>query len=294
MTDDPRPFDSDGKAPSENRDADNLFAVALPKNDDSFPVLRAFQSFIDQERERSRRRITMLSTAFIAALVVLMLAFAGFFALFFTHVMSHDEAQQARLFDLVSRAAAPQPAAPAPAAVPAPAAAVPAPQAPAVPANLEELVEKLVAERLRAASPAPSPAPAPAPAPAPEPATTPASADASASSGPSSAPAAPASPPRGILTPAKKTASKPAKPVAGAPAPKGRPATAPQGTAPDPAPRGDGAREAGKSGPRSLSVRPVKALVVPEGYAADHIRVQTQSGASVPMRTLLPVPRAGK
>ena len=190
MTDDSSPIPSDG-ASEPTGEADNLFAVALPKNDDAFPVLRAFQTFIDQERERSRRRITMLSTAFIVALVVLMLAFVGFFALFFTHVMSHDEAQQARLFELVSR------------------------------------------------GPAPQPAPAAAPAPASTPAPT---------------PAVPSVP------------SVPSVPVAPSPSPS----------------------------LRTISVRPVKALVVPEGYEADQIRVQTQSGASIPLRTLLPVPRAGR
>ena len=288
MTDDSSPIPSDG-ASEPTGEADNLFAVALPKNDDAFPVLRAFQTFIDQERERSRRRITMLSTAFIVALVVLMLAFVGFFALFYTQVMSHDEAQLARLFELVSRGPAPQPA---PAAAPAPA---PAPQPSATPENLADLVEKLVAERLRASAPAPAPAPEPEPAKA-------------ASAAPAASPASPPLP-RGILSPVKRSTPRPSTPSSPTPAPTPAVPSAPSAPvapapastpAPTPAvpsvPSVPSVPVAPSPSPslRTISVRPVKALVVPEGYEADQIRVQTQSGASIPLRTLLPVPRAGR
>ena len=67
-TDSPSSLPGDKGTP----DSENLFAVALASKggDESFPVLRAFQSFLDQERERARRRMMTLSVCFITALVL--------------------------------------------------------------------------------------------------------------------------------------------------------------------------------------------------------------------------------
>ena len=86
-------------------DPENLFAVALAKNsgNDSFPVLNAFQTFLDQERERARRRVVTMAVCFTGAMIVLLLVFGILFATFFSRMMVRNDRQQDRLLDLVAR-----------------------------------------------------------------------------------------------------------------------------------------------------------------------------------------------
>ncbi|MBR1836347.1 MAG: hypothetical protein IJ783_03585, partial [Kiritimatiellae bacterium] len=177
------------KDPAGGADRENLFAVALARNDDSFPVLKAFQGFLDRERERARRRVVTLSICFIAAMFAMAVAFGAIFAVFFSHMMSQNEQQQSRLLDLVAESArqrdeAVRAATAAPALAPAPAPAPVAVQPTPAPApakddsavSARELLEaiKLLSENRNAAPPAdaaPGSAgilPAVEPAPAPE------------------------------------------------------------------------------------------------------------------------------
>ena len=101
--DTPPPADetAPGAAPS---DPENLFSVALAKSsNDSFPVLNAFQTFLDQERERARRRVVTMAVCFTGAMIVLLLVFGILFATFFSRMMVRNEKQQDRLLDLVAR-----------------------------------------------------------------------------------------------------------------------------------------------------------------------------------------------
>jgi len=98
------PPPSPDEGPAAPSDPENLFAVALAKSsNDSFPVLNAFQTFLDQERERARRRVVTMAVCFTGAMIVLLLVFGILFAMFFSRMMVRNEQQQDRLLDLVAR-----------------------------------------------------------------------------------------------------------------------------------------------------------------------------------------------
>jgi hypothetical protein len=69
-------WDEPEKAPDTTADEDAIMALArresseLAAQGESLPVLEAFQEFLEAERLRSRRRIIILSTAFSAVLLV--------------------------------------------------------------------------------------------------------------------------------------------------------------------------------------------------------------------------------
>ena len=160
MNEDSRPT-ADEAAPPSASDPDNLFAVALAKNgnNDSFPVLSAFQTFLDQERERARRRVVTMAVCFTGAMIVLLVVFGILFAMFFSRMMVRNEQQQDSLLDLVagglpaSRQAAPaEPSA--------------AEHETVTRRELLELLERVAKERAAAASASPAPSAVPAPAPA--------------------------------------------------------------------------------------------------------------------------------
>ena len=299
-------------------DAENLFAVALASKggDESFPVLRAFQSFLDQERERARRRMTTLSICFITALVLLVVVFGVLFAVFFGHMLAKSESQQDRLLELASRgllippAAAPAaPGAPAAPVVPAPAAPAPAPAAAPVPAPAPASAKKgdepvtLTRDQLRAllkkalddqraaieagAEKTPAPPPkgsledarpplAPKAKPAPRPASPKPAADRPKPK-PAAKPVAAA--------PVAKPAPKPSPKEASA-APKEVPAVPAEPVAPKPAPAAEPVRT------ESIRVRNLATNAVPDGYSTDRFWVQTPNGVRFQFRSLVPVPDA--
>lgn len=55
----------------------SIHNAALHANPDSFPVLKAFQDYLETERKRARQRLVMLSTFFAILLVMVMLALIG-------------------------------------------------------------------------------------------------------------------------------------------------------------------------------------------------------------------------
>lgn len=282
----------------EKDNAENPLAMTLSKasGDESFPVLKAFQDFIDQERERARRRVVTLSVCFISAIVVLVLLFGIIFAMFFGHMMRSNEDQQNRLYDLYARSGLLPAAAPAPApAAPAATTPIPASATPVAPDDqVRGLLERI---RLLEAGQAPDPA-APAPSVSAEPVPAPAS--------PVAAPAPSVKLPKGVRSSPRK-ADQEAKLAAEAQARRERAAAreaeaaakaeavrqAREAKAAEEAAAREAeakAAEAAKArGPRTISVRKQRRMVVPEGCSTDEIVVQTESGARVPLRTLLPV-----
>lgn len=52
-----------------------FFAPALRSDSEQFPVLKAFQTYLEEERERARRRVVAVSVAAIAAIVLIVAAF---------------------------------------------------------------------------------------------------------------------------------------------------------------------------------------------------------------------------
>jgi hypothetical protein len=157
----------------------SIHAAALHAGSDSFPVLKAFQDYLETERQRARRRLVMHSSFFVAlmAVVVAGLLLAGVY-LFRNMQRTQDVLLQAALQG-----------APAAAPLVAPAVVAPPPPAPAMPAALGDELQRLRAaladlrsdnEKLRTRLTAPSAAPTALPAPtavaaAPAPAVTPAS-----------------------------------------------------------------------------------------------------------------------
>jgi hypothetical protein len=119
----------------------SIHAAALHANADSFPVLKAFQDYLEAERQRARRRVTLLSAFFIALMVVVVAGFVGAGTLVFRYMARQQEQmqrQQETLQQALLRTALPGamlPAAPATPAESAPALSAPAPTvAPAAPA----------------------------------------------------------------------------------------------------------------------------------------------------------------
>lgn len=109
----------------------SIHAAALHAGSDSFPVLKAFQDYLEAERQRARRRLVMLSSFFVAlmAVVVAGLLLAGVY-LFRNMQRTQDVLLQAALKG--------QPAA-------APVAAPPAVAAPVIPPAIGEELRRLSA-----------------------------------------------------------------------------------------------------------------------------------------------------
>lgn len=126
--------------------AENAFALAFPKGDESFPVLKAFQEFLDAERERARRRQMTLTICFMSAIVVLVVLFCVVGAVLFSGMMRRSDAQQTQMLDILMQRM-PAPAAQAPAPQPAPQPVV-APQPDPQVSELLEVIKSLQAQNV--------------------------------------------------------------------------------------------------------------------------------------------------
>ena len=130
-----------------------------------FPVLKAFQEYIDAEQAKARKRMLGLSIFFIVLLVVVVVTFV----LVLTFMIRQNQSLSDRLLDMAFK---PQPAqqahvAPVVQPVPVPQ-AQPQPQPAAQDSALRpvlEKMEKLAAALAEASKPKPAPGPAVAPAP---------------------------------------------------------------------------------------------------------------------------------
>lgn len=123
---------------------EQLFALANGQ-EESFPVLKAFQDFLEQERARARKRVWAIVLSFVGVLVAVVILFAVLFVAVFGVMLRNNDRQQEMLLNLM-RGRSEVPAQAVPVATPLPQAA--APVATAVPAP---------------AAPVVAPAPAPAP-----------------------------------------------------------------------------------------------------------------------------------
>ncbi len=81
--------------------AENIFALSVPKGEESFPVLKAFQEFLDAERERARRRQMTLAICFMAALVVVVVLFCGIGAVLFSGMIKRSDSKQDKLLEML-------------------------------------------------------------------------------------------------------------------------------------------------------------------------------------------------
>ena len=106
--------ESEEATPAQN--AVSLYGQGGVTND--FPVLKAFQEYIDAEQAKARKRMFGLSIFFIVLLIVVVVTFT----IVMTSIISRNQALSDRLLDIALREKAPaaqpvvnvQPPAPAP------------------------------------------------------------------------------------------------------------------------------------------------------------------------------------
>lgn len=286
---------------------EQLFALANGQ-EESFPVLKAFQDFLEQERARARKRVWAIVLSFVGVLVAVVILFAVLFVAVFGVMLRNNDRQQEMLLNLMrgrSEVPAqavpvatplPQAAAPVATAVPAPAAPVVAPApAPAPtdsadkPLSRNDLLEILrtIVTQPGSAAPAPVAPVAPVAEPAPRPA-----------------------PLRGVISPVSKAEQMArlqkeeeerkaraaerraaAEAAADAATAEAVPAPAEPEVAADPAPvEALAADSAGDrvaiDGKVKLSERRLRSEI-PGGKEADVIHLETRQGV-IPFRSLLP------
>jgi len=80
---------------------ENVFELSFPKGEESFPVLKAFQEFLDAERERSRRRQMILTLSFMSVIVVIVVLFCVIGAILFTGMARRNDAKQDKVFEIL-------------------------------------------------------------------------------------------------------------------------------------------------------------------------------------------------
>ncbi len=119
-------------------------AVALHGGEEEFPVLKAFENYLEAERQKSRRRIIGLTCVFSGILLMVIVLFIVIGALLINKMFS----QQDRLFDHMIAQQRPQ-------QVQAPAAPPPTPAPQPQPVAVEKTAP--AAERITAAEPQPEP-----------------------------------------------------------------------------------------------------------------------------------------
>ena len=296
---------------------EQLFALANGQ-EESFPVLKAFQDFLEQERARARKRVWAIVLSFVGVLVAVVILFAVLFVAVFGVMLRNNDRQQEMLLNLmrgrseVSAQAVPvatplpQAAAPVATAVPAPAAPVVAPApAPAPTDSADKLLSRNdLLEILRTIVTQPgsaAPAPVAPVAPVAEPV---------APVAPVAEPAPRPAPLRGVISPVSKAEQMArlqkeeeerkaraaerraaAEAAAAAATAEAVPAPAEPEVAADPAPvEAPAADSAGDrvaiDGKVKLSERRLRSEI-PGGKEADVIHLETPQGV-IPFRSLLP------
>lgn len=85
----PPPQSADGGGMPQ--DASAFFAPALRTDAEQFPVLKAFQSYLEEERERARRRVVIVSASAIAAIVVIVIVFLVIGSIVVGNLMSRND-----------------------------------------------------------------------------------------------------------------------------------------------------------------------------------------------------------
>ncbi len=70
----------------------DLFELMLSSNDDNeqFPVLKAFQSYLDAEREKARRRQSQITICFLVSTIILVVCFCVVGFAFFSKFIEKD------------------------------------------------------------------------------------------------------------------------------------------------------------------------------------------------------------
>ena len=287
--------------------AENLFALSLPKGEESFPVLKAFQEFLDAERERARRRQMTLAISFMSALVLLVVLFCVIGAVLFSGMIRRSDSQQDRLFDLLTQRS------PAPVQATAPSVSATGESKEASTAELVELLKQLRAEnaamRANLADKSPSASmptlettnagSAVAPTPAPEVKSTPSTKKTGVFSSPKRqpvpAPAAEAAKPAEVPVATEPEVKPPVeakpvevKPVEAKPAIEIKPSVEVKPTVkPEP-------EQPQAWTPIKVKVVPSREMTVPAGNSTEEMTIVSDRNIKIPMRVLMPTGEAEK
>jgi hypothetical protein len=106
------PIPPGGFADSEPGALVSVHNAALHANPDSFPVLKAFQDYLEAERNSARKRVVMLSVFFVSLMAVVVAGLIGVGIFLFNHMARQQEAAE-RKQELLLQAVLQQRAAPA-------------------------------------------------------------------------------------------------------------------------------------------------------------------------------------
>jgi chemotaxis protein histidine kinase CheA len=253
--------------------AENAFALAFPKGDESFPVLKAFQEFLDAERERARRRQMTLTICFMSAIVLLVVLFCVIGAVLFSGMMRRSDTQQAQMLDILMQRM-PAPVAQAPALQPAPQPVVAAQPDPQV-SELLEVIKSLQAQNVEMMSALQERIREPEPKVAP-------SAEAAAQARKTGIYSSPRRKPEPAPEQPRPAAEDVAEPDATAAA-----AEAPEAPAVEDKP---GAEEspAAPAGPVKVKIVRTRDMHSPAGYSPEQITIVSSGNVKFPWRVLMP------
>lgn len=94
----------------------SLHQAATQSGPDSFPVLKAFQEYLESERRRARRRVALVTSLFAGLTVVLVAAFLAAGILLFSYMKEREERLWRRIEQQPALATTPVSADPSPAA----------------------------------------------------------------------------------------------------------------------------------------------------------------------------------
>ena len=92
-------------------DNKDLFELMLASNDseEQFPVLKAFQSYLEAEREKSRRRQSQITNCFLVSTIILVVCFCVLgFAFFSKFIEKDNQLTQLLLLERAGIKAVPQ------------------------------------------------------------------------------------------------------------------------------------------------------------------------------------------
>lgn len=256
---------------------DNMFALSLQKsNEESFPVLKAFQEFLESERERARRRQLTLTLAFMGVIVALVVVFCVIGIVMFNGLVNQNAQQQGKMLELLMQRSQSAPEVRVVEAAPPPAAAAPDPVLEGLMETLKELRSEIASRREADEKRAEAIAQANA-----------AAAEEAAKARESEADAKRT----GIFSKIKprEELRRQAAPERPEPAPEAAPANVPAAPVAAPAASDSRAPAGVPDGrPARIQVKPVREMRVPEGYKTDSMSIVTEGRQRVPWRIVMP------
>lgn len=85
-------------------DFNKQFGLALKsETTEDFPVLKAFQSYIEAEREKARRKMLLMATAFGGVILLLVIVFGMILTVFVSKMFDQQNRAQDRMYSLLTQ-----------------------------------------------------------------------------------------------------------------------------------------------------------------------------------------------